>query len=70
VEIESKTATEVVEKAELFAQAVERAFGLNESSVETKYEIGVPITMITMITTTKCRRRPLHFPILREPTLT
>jgi hypothetical protein len=38
VEIESKTATEVVEKAELFAQAVERAFGLNESSVETKYE--------------------------------
>jgi uncharacterized protein (UPF0332 family) len=38
VEIESKAATEVVEKAELFAQAVQGAFGLNESSLEAKYE--------------------------------
>jgi uncharacterized protein (UPF0332 family) len=37
-EIEPKTATEVVEKAELFVQTVERVFSLSEASLETKYE--------------------------------
>jgi uncharacterized protein (UPF0332 family) len=38
LEIEPKTATEIVEKAELFVQTVKRVFSLDESSLETKYE--------------------------------
>jgi len=38
LEIDPKTATEVVEKAELFVQTVKRVFSLDESSLETKYE--------------------------------
>jgi uncharacterized protein len=38
LEVEPKTATEVVEKAELFAQAVARVFSLDESSLGAEYE--------------------------------
>jgi uncharacterized protein (UPF0332 family) len=38
LEIEPKTATEIVEKAELFVQTVERVFGLDQSSLESKNE--------------------------------
>jgi hypothetical protein len=38
LEIEPATATEVVEKAELFVQSVERVFSLDESSLGTEYE--------------------------------
>jgi uncharacterized protein (UPF0332 family) len=37
LEIEPKIASEVVEKAELFVQTVERVFTLNESSLATEY---------------------------------
>jgi hypothetical protein len=40
--MEQKTATEVVEKAALFVQAVERAFGLNEHSLGTNYDNDNP----------------------------
>jgi uncharacterized protein (UPF0332 family) len=38
LEIEPKIASEVVEKAELFVQTVERVFSLDESSLATEYE--------------------------------
>jgi uncharacterized protein (UPF0332 family) len=38
LEIEQKIASEVVEKAELFVQTVERVFTLDESSLATEYE--------------------------------
>jgi uncharacterized protein (UPF0332 family) len=38
LEIEPKIASEVVEKAELFVQTVERVFTLDESSLATEYE--------------------------------
>jgi hypothetical protein len=42
LEMEPKTATEVVEKAALFVQAVERVFSLDESSLGTEYENPSP----------------------------
>jgi len=38
LEMEPKTATEVVERAELFVRAVERVFSLDESSLGTEYD--------------------------------
>jgi hypothetical protein len=38
LEIEPKVASQVVEKAELFVQTVERVFSLDESSLATEYE--------------------------------
>jgi uncharacterized protein (UPF0332 family) len=42
LEIELNTAAEVVAKAELFVQAVERTFGLDEHSLGTKYDSEKP----------------------------
>jgi uncharacterized protein (UPF0332 family) len=42
LEIESKTAAEIVAKAELFVQAVERAFGLDEHSLGARYDSEKP----------------------------
>ncbi|MGC2463342.1 MAG: HEPN domain-containing protein [Steroidobacteraceae bacterium] len=42
LEMEPKTATEVVENAELFVQGVVHAFGLDEISLGTKYENDNP----------------------------
>jgi uncharacterized protein (UPF0332 family) len=42
LEIEPKTAAEVVAKAELFVQAVQRAFGIDEHSLGTTYDSEKP----------------------------
>jgi uncharacterized protein (UPF0332 family) len=68
LEIEPKTATEVVNKAELFVTTVERVFGLGESSLGKEYEnhdpnhddkVSEPIASAEKIERKDAHRQPI-----------